>query len=253
MRRAGQRIGAAAAHPAQGQVDQRHHAQQHDAQRQRQWQVALAGFQRDGRGHHAGDAVDIAAHHHHRAHLGHRTAKGGEQHRQHRAALVGQQQQGRQQPARAHGGQFVAALAQRIGHQLARQRSNQRQHQHALSDDHRRGREQQAPGPQRPGPRQQQVHRQSHHHRRQGQQGVERAHHHAPPGKARHGQPGPGQQAQHRPDGAGRGRHPQRQAHDGPQRALGLGQQLQRQAPALYKCIHRDPQRAGSIPAECRR
>ena len=41
--------------------------------------VALAGFQRNGRGHHAGEAVDVATHNHHRAHFGNRPAKRGNQ------------------------------------------------------------------------------------------------------------------------------------------------------------------------------
>ena len=59
-------------------VDQHDQRQQHDSQPQRQGQVALAGFQHDGGGHHPGYPVDVAAHHHHRAHFGTGAAETGQ-------------------------------------------------------------------------------------------------------------------------------------------------------------------------------
>ena len=51
-------------------------------------QVALGGFQRDGSGHGAGEAVDIASDDDHRAHFGGGAAEAGKQCRHQREAAV---------------------------------------------------------------------------------------------------------------------------------------------------------------------
>ena len=150
-------------------IDRADDAQQHQAQAQRQREIALAGLQRDGRGHHPRDAGDIAADDHHRAHLGYRATEGGEQHGGYAQALVQQHQQRAGQRAGAERAQLVAALVQRRLHQPAGERGDQRRDQHSLRHHHRRGREQQAHGPERPGAREQQVDQQAHHHGGQGQ------------------------------------------------------------------------------------
>src|SRR5688500_4700607 len=62
----------ALAQPVCEDVEQQHDREQDDPQPERERKVALRRLERDGRGHHARDAVDVAADDHHRAHLGDR-------------------------------------------------------------------------------------------------------------------------------------------------------------------------------------
>ena len=94
--------------------------------RERERQVALGRLERDRGGHHARDAVDVAADDHHRADLGDRAAERGEQHGRDRAALVQQRSSARGDRRRAHRAELLAAVAQRIGDDLARQRGDDR-------------------------------------------------------------------------------------------------------------------------------
>src|SRR5262245_28745754 len=59
-----------AAHGPGHGIHNEDHRDQHQAEADGERQVAFGGFQRDGGGHHAREAVDVAADDHHRANLG---------------------------------------------------------------------------------------------------------------------------------------------------------------------------------------
>ncbi|MCY1508867.1 hypothetical protein D9M68_431910 [compost metagenome] len=222
-----------------GAVDRTDHRQQHDAQRQGQREVALAGLQRDGGGHHARDAGDVAADDHHRPHLGDGPREGREQHGGHAHPVVHQHQQGGGQRPGAQRAQLVAAVGQRRHHEPARQRGDQRRDEHALRHHHRRRREKNAQFAQRPRAREQQVHQQAHDHGGQGEQRVHQPHGQRMPRKPRHRQPGAQQQAEQRADQAGRGAHLQRQRRDAHEFGVGAGDEAPGQRPAFGHGVHR--------------
>ena len=96
-------------------------------------------------------------------------------------------------------------IAIRVLHHLPGQRRHQRQHQNGLRQHHGLEAEQPPQKAQRPRAGQQQVDHQTHHHRRDGQKGVEDGQDHASPGKAGHREPGTEQQADAARDQAGGG------------------------------------------------
>jgi hypothetical protein len=165
-------------------VDRQHHGDQHEAQRQRQRQVALAGFQRDGGGHHARHAVDVAADDHHRADFGDGAAEARQPRRAQRKAAVPEQRCRGARAAGAERTQLFAVLGPFVGHHLARQRGDDGRDQDGLGADHRRRRKQQPEAAERTGARQQQVDQQADHHRRQAHQAVEQHHQQPASGKA---------------------------------------------------------------------
>jgi hypothetical protein len=215
------------------EVQEGHDGEQHGAERQRQREVALAGLERDGGGHHACDAIDVAADDHHRAHFGDGASERGERDGQHGAPLMQQHQQRRGIPPGAERTKLLATFDERILHQPARQRGDQRQHQHRLRDDHRGRRKQQAIGAERPGSREQQVDAQPDDHRRQRQQRVQRPDQAALPRKARHGQPGAERQPHQCAQRTGGQADAQRQPDDAPQ----LGIALRDQAPGEERAV----------------
>ncbi len=144
------------------------------AEAQRQRQVALRRLERDRRGHHPGDAVDVAADDHHRAHFGYRAAEPRQHDRHQRKAQVPQQRQRGRHGARAQRLQLFARLLPRIADHLPRKGGEERRHQDRLRDDHRRRREQDAEGAQRARARQQQVDEEADDHRGQAHQRIER-------------------------------------------------------------------------------
>ena len=148
--------------PARGpgeRVDDDDDDDQHDAEPDRERQVALGGLQRDRRGHGAGEAVDVAADDDDGADLGGGAAEAGEQRGHQAEARIPDQRRDAAQRADIHGGELVAILDPEILDGLARQRRDDRRHQDGLRDHHRLRREQQAPGPERAGARQQQIDR----------------------------------------------------------------------------------------------
>ena len=167
-------------------VERQHDREQHDAEAERQRQVALAGLERDRGRHHARDAVDVAADDHHRADLGDRAAEAGE----HDAS-----------PARS--ARPTAASAPRASGPAPSERSCSPYSAHAssttwrasaamigddqdgLRDHHRGRREQQAERAERARARQQQVDGEPDDHRRQSHQRVEQR-------RSRRGDPGSG-------------------------------------------------------------
>ena len=79
----------------------------------------------------------------------------------------------RAERADVHGGKLVAIFDPQVLDGLARQRRDDRRDQHGLRDDHRLRREQEAPRPERPRARQQQIDRKPDDHRRQSHQRIE--------------------------------------------------------------------------------
>ena len=191
--------------------DERH---QHQAQRDRQSEVALAGFQRDGGGHHPRVAVDVAADDHHRADFGHRPPQPGEHRDTQGKPAVGQQQRHRLRAADADQRKLRRIVAPGILDDLPGDGGDQRNDQHALGNDHRRRREQQAVAAERPAARQGEINEHADDHRRQAHQRVQSDDHGAAPAKIRHRQPGAERHAEQRADDERRQAHAQRERDD---------------------------------------
>src|SRR5207244_11469176 len=146
---------------------------QHEADADRQRQVALGSLQRNRRRHGAGEAFDIAADDDDGADLRRGTAKAGEQRRDQAEARVPDQRADAANGPEIHRGEFVAVFDPEILDGLSGQRGDDRRDQHGLRDDHGARREQQAERAQRPGARQRQIDRETDDDRRQAHQGAE--------------------------------------------------------------------------------
>ena len=149
-------------------VDDNHQRYQHDAETDRERQVAFGGLQRDRGGHGAGEAVDIAADDDHRADFGRGPAESRKQRGE--QAKIGRPRAAcatARDGADIHRRELVAVFEPEILDGLPGQRRDDRGDQDGLSDDHRLRREQDAPRSERPRARQHQIHQQAHHDRRQ--------------------------------------------------------------------------------------
>ena len=113
-------------------VEREHDREQHEAETERQRQVALRCLERDRSRHHARDAVDVAADDHHGADFGDRAPERREHDRHQREAQVVQQRDRGRDGARAERLQLLPILSPRVLDGLPCQRGDQRKDQDRL-------------------------------------------------------------------------------------------------------------------------
>src|SRR5215472_9035274 len=143
------------------------------AETEREGEVPLACLQRDGRGHGAGVATDIAADDDDRADLRDGAAERGEKRGQERAAPDDEQLQNGAAPGCAIDPQQVAIVRPQRRNAAMHQGHYDRGGKGRLRDDHGGGGEQQAREAERSRPCQKEVDREPDHDRRQPEQGVD--------------------------------------------------------------------------------
>src|SRR5882762_804119 len=207
-----------------------HDGDQDQPQAERERQVALAGFQGDGGGHHAGHPVDVPADDHHRADFGGSAPESGEDRGEQREARVPEQSEGRVHPPRAERAQLLLVFVPGVLDRLARERPDDRENQDRLREDHRRGREKDSERAERAGTREQEVYEQPHHDRGQAHECVQQYDYRLPAAKTAYRDRGTERQAQQRGDRHRRQAHAQAEQNDLDQLGVETDQERERGA-----------------------
>src|SRR5271165_2406045 len=132
-------------------VDDQREADQDSTEAERQRQIPFRGFQRDGRGHGAGEAVDIAPDDENRADLRACSSEAGQKRGDERKSSIPQQGRNGAQASGADGAEVFGIFAPEVLDSLARERDDDRQHKNKLGNHHRARRKQQTETTQRPG------------------------------------------------------------------------------------------------------
>src|SRR5882724_11884986 len=135
-----QPLAGAAQEPRAG-IDDNNNRDQHQAEPDRQRQIALGGFQRDGRGHGAGEAVDVTADDDDGADFGSGAAEAGQQRDHEAEAALPDQCQHPRERTDIHRVELVTVFGPQILDGLSRQRRDDRRHQDGLRHHHRGRRE----------------------------------------------------------------------------------------------------------------